>query len=82
MNKFQVGDYVRIKRRDQLGLSPDGRAKSGLEFADDMYEYCGFDFALEGMDRGWWVKFGWYWDEDWLELYEPNSDDLEINKLL
>lgn len=82
MSKFQVGDYVRIKQRDQICLSPSGTAKSGLNFSDDMYEYCGFDFTLEDETCGCWEKFGWYWDEDWLELYEPISDKLEIDKLL
>ncbi len=83
MSKFQVGDHVRVKQRGEIILTSEKTSLSGLNFAHGMEVYCGRDFVLQSSThKDFWFKFGWWWDEDWLESYEQLPDDLEIDKLL
>ena len=83
MSMFQRGDHVRVKPREEIILLL-GRSGTSLWFDPKMYNYCGRDFVLEqqSIKPYWWSKFGWAWDEEWLEPYERIPANIEIDKLL
>lgn len=62
-------------------------SRNGLGFLEEMLQYCGRNFVLKRQSvatptrwDGEWVDVGGYWwDEDWLELYEDPTAVSNLN---
>ena len=96
MNKFQVGDVLRVRLFDDLaaefGVDEDGCIPCDAGFVTEMRKFCGQTFTVKDIDYNWYIPEEielqeFCWSADMLERIDPPTEiepasEQDLNRFL